>query len=302
MNFSYFCNFLKGVVVKAIRVKIILVLWSAILVMGCNREESAIPTYFRFSPAEIVHVTGTGSTNQNIEDYWVYQGFDLIGVFDHKSTIPVIGEGKQEITIHPGIRVNGVRNDAYIYPFLAPYRTSIDLCACAQTIDIQPQFSYKPTAKFSFIEDFEGNHIFTSDLDGDAMTKIIVQTDSIFEGYHSGLLTVTKANQTNVIGTDEFYTDFAPDGRDVYIEINYKSNVPMAIGLEVNNHGLPYPVYHVGIFPSETWKKIYVNVTDLISAHRTNDGYRVLILAQHPGTNQPEVGRAYIDNIKLVHY
>ena len=217
---------------------------------GCNNEKSEIPTFLSLK---------------------------LLGVFSPGQVAPVIGEGMKDLSIHPGIRVNGIRDNAIIYPFLEPFRSSLDLCACAEVIDIQPLFKYKPTAKFSFIEDFESNNSFTEDLDGSNLTSATIQNTNVFEGDYSLML------------------------RDVFLEFNYKSNLNFAVGLDAKILGAD-PVYNFGIYLSPEWKKMYINLTDLIRESNAEDGYRIAFRLVHPGGSSTEKGFLYLDNIKLVHY
>ena len=269
---------------------------------GCNDEKSEIPTFLSLKTPVIEFVPGTGSTKQNIEDYWLYVGNDLLGVFSPGQLAPVIGVGIMDMSIQPGIRTNGIRDNAYIYPFLEPYRNSVDLCACGNVVDIQPVFKYKPTAKFSFIEDFESNNSFAEDLDGNNLTTSTVQNDTVFEGEYSLVLNADEANKKNLTTSTLFYNDFASDGRDVYLEFNYKSNLNFQVGLEALINGEKAQRLEYGIYNSDVWKKMYINLTDLIAASQADGGYRVIFELTHPGSSFSEQGRLYLDNIKLVHY
>ncbi len=284
--------------------KISYIFFGAFLLLSgsCNEDMSEIPTFILLKAPIIEPQPEAGSTSHNIEDYWLYVGNELVGVFSHNQSIPVIGTGIKDLSIQPGIRVNGLRDDAFIYPFLENYRSQVDLCSCGSTIDIQPVFKYKPTTKFSFIEDFEANNSFGEDLDQDPVTTCINQTDTVYEGSYSAVLNVTAANPINLTTTLEFYNDFASDGRDVYLEFNYKSNINFVVGLEANINGVHASELPFGIYRSDKWKKMYIDLTDLIAASKAEDGYRVVFSLQHPGTSLPTPGNLYIDNIKLVHY
>lgn len=273
-----------------------------LLLSGCNEDMSEIPTFISLKAPIIEHQAETGSTSHTIEDYWLYIGNELVGVFSQNQAAPVIGEGIKDLSIQPGIRVNGIRDDAYIYPFLETYRSQVDLCACAASIDVQPIFKYKPTAKFSFIEDFESGNIFGEDLDQNTETTCNVQNDSVFEGSYSAVLNVNSSNTLNRTTSLQFYNDFASDGRDVFLEFNYKSNINFIVGLEADINGVHAIELPFGIFKSDQWKKMYIELTDLVAASKADDGYRVVFQIQYPGSSAPPNGQLYLDNIKLVHY
>lgn len=270
-------------------------------IYSCSQEPSPLPTYLHLKPAQITYQPAAGSISQNIEDYWLYVGNDLLGVVPADNIIPVIGEGIHDISIQPGIRANGLRDNAYIYPFLEPYRSQVQLCACTDTLAIQPVFEYKPTAKFSFIEDFENSNRFTEDADQNLLTTAVTQSNVVAEGSYSLALNVDASNKVNAITSQDFYNDFASDGRDVYLEFNYKSDFSFLVGLEAKFSGGNAIEFAYGIYPSDTWKKMYINLTDLIYASKSEEGYRPVFNITHPGGSAGP-GYLYLDNIKLVHY
>ena len=268
---------------------------------ACNREKSDVPTYLNLLPAQFEIQANTGTSNQHIEDYWLYVGNELIGVFHPGQAAPVIGEDVKDLSVHAGIRINGLRDNAYIYPFFDNYRSQVDLCACADSIDIQPVFKYLPTAKFSFIDDFENDNKFTVDVDENPATSITLQGSVVNEGSYALALNVDSFNRVNAITTQAFYNDFASDGRDVYLEFHYKSDFNFLAGLEANTSGGKAYDLPFGIYASDVWKKMYINLKDLVVSSKAEYGYRVVFSVQHPGGNI-RAGKLYLDNIKLVHY
>ena len=284
--------------------KINLVLFTAFFSLfftACKQEESLLPTYLRLHPAVFKTQPNTGTKHQNIEDYWLYVDHKIIGVIPTNNVIPVIGDGIKDISILPGIRVNGLRDNAYVYSFLQPFNSSVTLCQCADTIDIYPQFEYKNEALFSFVEDFENSNRFTIDLDQSSATNAVTQTTTAAEGSYSLALNVSASASTNSITTLDFYKDFLSDGRDVFLEFEYKSDFPFLVGIQTHLTSGDFLEYAAGIYATQEWKKMYINFTDLVLASKSTGGYRPVFTVTHPGgTIDP--GNLYIDNIKLVHY
>ncbi|HRN32708.1 MAG TPA: hypothetical protein PLC76_04015 [Saprospiraceae bacterium] len=268
---------------------------------GCSKEESSVPTYLSFGQANIIFQQNAGSNHQNIEDYWLIINGQTIAVASPDRTVPVIGNGIQEITVQPGIRVNGQRDEAQIYSFLEPYKTTVSLCACADTIHLIPEFKYKPTALFSFIEDFENSNRFSVDLDDNIATSSTTQTQTVAEGSFSLALNVDATNKINSVTTQDFYIDFESNGRDLFLEFEYKSDFTFLIGLQANTGSGNFTEYAAGAYATPTWKKMYVNFTDLALASKSTGGYRPVFTINHAGGTQGG-GNLYLDNIKLVHY
>jgi len=272
-----------------------------IWMMGCKGEESLIPTYLKVHPAKMNIIPGTGTIHQNIEDYWLYVDHKLIGVIPSGNTIPVVGNGEKDWSIQPGIRVNGLRDEAHIYSFLQPSSGTVSLCECGDTVHIYPEFEYKPTALFSFIEDFENSNRFTEDLDEYPLTTGVTQLITAAEGKYSLAMNVSADLPTNSMSTQDFYNDFKSDGRDVFLEFEYKSDFPFLVGIQAHLSSGNFTEYAAGAYASQVWKKMYVNLTDLVVASQSTGGYRPVFTVTHPG-GTIDAGNLYIDNIKLVHY
>jgi hypothetical protein len=96
------------------------------------------------------------------------------------------------------------------------------------------------------------------------------------------------------------YTQFPftiPAHTAAYIEFNYKSTVPFAVGMQSNLSSVSTtPLFLAGAFRSAYWQKFYFDVTDFVG--------------QYPGTNYNffissvldtgTTGRLLITNIYLV--
>ena len=83
------------------------------------------------------------------------------------------------------------------------------------------------------------------------------------------------------------------------MELNYKNNVPLLVGLIVftpNGGSFERPI--VQLNPTDSWKKQYINFTPYVDGN-TNYTYRIILAASYNRTDG-QTGEVLIDNIKLI--
>ena len=281
--------------------RVLLILLTVPFISPACVDKGTLPTYFYLAGAP--PPDGAPPGEQRIEDYWIYLENKLLGVYHPGNYVPILGEGSRELAIYPGIRSNGMRDEAVIYPFLEDYRTTVDLCACNGRDSIFPRFRYKPATRFSFSSGFESENIFLIDYDPDEQTTLQVQSDSVFMGENTARLTVTREHPHNFVGTSTFYSDFDPNSREVFLELNYKSSAYLQVALDFRN-SLIYtgPQALVNLYPSAEWKKLYISLAGLTNNANTNEGCRILLNAVYDLAGPLNTQNVFVDNIKLVHF
>lgn len=281
----------------------ILLFFTATIALNSCVDEGEWPSYLYLKPYGLNAQTGFGSTGQHIEDYWLYADNDLIGVFAPDRIAPVLETGAHDILIYPGIRVNGTRDNAHIYPFLEPYIEHKNLCGCGRADTIRPTFQYKSNVAFSFIADFENTNIFNLDRDKDPETNLSTQTHEVYEGNVSGQMSVTLEHPTNIVGTTEYFVDYKSEPREIYLELNYKSSAFFEVGLEFDG-SIKYPsaTSVVGFYPTDTWKKVYINIAPYINDADAKGGCRIVLFSIYNISDSAETQNVWIDNIKMLHF
>jgi hypothetical protein len=82
------------------------------LLFSCNKfdGDQTIPSYIHIDKITVVDnpTLNEGSLSNKITDAWVYVDEELIGAFELPATFPVLKKGKHKISIHPGIKLNGI--------------------------------------------------------------------------------------------------------------------------------------------------------------------------------------------------
>ena len=247
-------------------VKVYIIILIGIFLSSCNKKED-IPTYltiepFEFTPGE----DGVHSTK--ITDGWVYVGNEFLGAFDLPKTIPVLHSGEKSIVIDAGIKENGINATPDLYTFYKRFTETRNFVP-GETIVVSPSTTYDvEKTNRDFLDTFEGGtNNFPFDLDGNPNTKIVVSNSVVKEGGGSGKIQLDKDNPFASIGSDDIL-DPPSSGLTAYIEMDYKTDVPLLVGLAgYGNAGeLLFSEINLGVNPKSEWNKIYFNVTQQIAA------------------------------------
>ncbi len=238
-----------------------------------------------------------GSASSNITDAWVFVNDDLVGVYELPATFPVLKEGNVEVKVYGGIKDNGISASRARYALYDPHVEQVNLVK-GETIKITPSISYNPDVKFSWLEDFENaslSFLYTSGSD----TTINKQSTTVKEGNYSGLIYL-EDHMDFFEATSIAYSNLPRSGVPVYFEMDFKTNEPLLVGIYHNQDAFAI----VTLNTTDEWKKIYINLTEMISSRQSASDVKVffgmLDSSSDPFlTSNPQI---YIDNLKLVHY
>jgi hypothetical protein len=283
---------------------IIILAYLSIQFIGCELIDKAepIPTYATIDTIKLeTQQNSEGTNSHKIRDAWLFVDGQLLGAYELPMKAPVLDEGEHMVEIFAGMADNGIVSYPEIYPFYNRYITTKNFIP-GETITIEPSVKYDSKTIFSFIEDFEDGNIFGGELDGDIGTKIELIRQGRFEGNRSGKITLTTVSPIFEAATLLEYPIFDKDNvsSPIYLEINYKNNVPFEVGI-MGFKGNAYidKTYVAGFNPKDEWNKVYVNLT-LDTSVMDGDSYKIVIRAAKG--DDIETGEIYLDNIKLLHF
>ncbi|MDR3681401.1 MAG: hypothetical protein P4L41_15650 [Flavipsychrobacter sp.] len=294
----------------------LLILFGAVLLGGCNiiNPSEQVPTFVHIDSFRFVNSNPDvyGSSSHNINTVFATYNGVPIGVFDLPCTIPVIVTGSNQLILQPGIAVNGFNDQESPYPF---YINAIDTLVAqpGKVVNYTPVTGYVSSTSMVFKEDFEKGFQFFKYSDtglinntipippgNDSMIIVTKSQDptKVFEGQASGYINMpTRDSATEA---SQYFTIAA--NTPVLCELNYKSNVPIAIGLIpiiLTTGATTQPQFNNLAFnPSpDQWTKIYINLAEIVSLYPA-DKYSLIIKTAVPYGQAN--GYALFDNIKVV--
>jgi len=271
---------------------------------SCNliNPDEEIPSYIAIDTIRLnANTTLQGSASSKITDAWIYVDDQLIGAFELPCKIPVLAAGEHKISVGAGVMVNGLTALRAPYPFYRFYsENSINLDE-GEIRKIEPVVTYFDSLQFAFMANFDDLSGSKLEAAGASDTTIALSSDPnlVFEGAGSMLAALYRDS-----GFIEFQmvepVELPKQGTTIYLELNYKTTHILNVGLKANytsSGTVSAPL--VSLNPSETWNKIYINMTRQVSQQVNAANYRVYFYAPKPaGSGKMEL---FIDNMKIVY-
>jgi len=283
-----------------------------ILQSGCKKDMT-IPVYFQIDSVDFTaDYTLYGTASHKITDVWVTVNGQGIGVYELPAKFPVLASGNTKVQFTPGIMMNGLSSKRPAYPLYNTYITNVNL-EKKQTYTFKPSFTYEKYVKIALIEDFEEAGIkFTHSENSPPITK--TGEDALLFHYpgepnnYSGIVNIndSSANFFEINSLESFQLKYSSI-QYCFLELNYKYNVSnkndstnLEVGMYMNlttGAKEQYPL--IRIKHSETWKKIYINLTEIIYSKGL---YLESFTLYFKGTTQAGASATYLfDNIKLMY-
>ena len=264
---------------------------------SCNliNPTEGIPSYLQIDTFGFSVLPGQGTASTKITDVWVYNENSLVGAYEMPKTFPILDSGPTKLIFSPGIWDNGISETRVIYPFYFPDTITLNLQP-GKISPINPHFTYRPSTKFYFDEDFEAGNLF-SQFGGDTNMVRIMDIEDVFEGGFSGKISLDHEHPYYQGISGSSYT--FPIGEPVFLELNYKCDQPFQVGLYGTQAAGSIFYYKWTINTKQNWNKIYLDMGADVGSLGA-DSYQILIKAVFDSTRTSS--DIYLDNIKLVSY
>jgi len=282
-------------------IKIILLVFVGFGFTTCVKNNPA-PSWIEINPFKIeknpILNNKEGNLNRNaIKHGWLYIDEQYIGVFELPCKVPILKSGKVAIRIFPAIDNNGVAVTKVIYPFLNSHTEIVTLIQ-NQTITITPHTSYLSGTTF-WVEDFQESTIkFTDGVD--TKTSLLTEVDN---GNTVGrvILTPSENRWSAYISFDisDQKPFVFPLGSKVYLEFECKNTHPIKTFCTwQKNTGQTGSEIYYGSASSDSWKKIYIDYTDIVNYSGASRFWFGFISDLPPNDPQATI---LIDNVKIVY-
>ena len=283
-----------------------------VLATACTDRKASIPAYITINDFTVeTDYSKFGTASSNITTVWVEANGEELGVFELPVRFPIIANGQTEIRVIPGIDLNGLTSYRNQYDF---YKTFTRTYSIGQGQEItlasanrqNPVTTYDSDVNVIKLEDFEGAGVnFQQTQKSDTSLYLTSDASEIFSqdglnepNTNSGKVTMPYGNSLVEFESIQSY-QLPTFGANVYLEVNYKCDVPVTFGVFVNNQGSRVQAPVVAVKPTTTWKKIYINLVTEVSAYPNADSYQLFFGATN--TNSAAKPQIFIDNLKLVY-
>ncbi len=261
-----------------------------------NPEEK-IPAFIRIDSISLATVSGEGPADANIVDAWVFENEQLVGVYELPATVPILKDGETPIRISAGIKMNGQVGSRIQYLFTEDFQSNIELFPDSE-IHVNPTVTFKDGVTFKWLEDFENAGLSLEATSFSEREVIRIEGSEAYDGRSAGLFLDADEDRFECRTGNAF--DFSDGGSAIMLEITYKCNHPFFVGLFSRYAGGTLQTRILGLYPSEDWNRVYMNLTDVVSSSASFIDHRPYFGFIRDEGFEGEI-EIYLDNIRLIH-
>jgi hypothetical protein len=272
-----------------------------------NPDEE-VPSFLFIDSFSFTTVYATqGLASFDLPDAHVYVDNRFIGIYELPATVPIMASGKVKVSILPGTRENLQSIAHRNVRVLRSFDSTITLVP-GELQRISPRTSYRDNVRFAWMEDFEDNSnslVFTS---RSARDTVFIMEGNAEWNFPIGVNS-TRTLHFNLGSSDSFklmevksfntFTTLPNGGRDTYLELDYRSNVPIQAGMFKFVNAL-YEQVPLVVLPSTNgrWRKAYLNYAAELATLPANTPIEIYfgIIKQSGFLDAPRVS---LDNLKL---
>lgn len=282
-----------------------------VLLAGCERN-AQVPVYLRIDDFKVqTNFQQEGTASSKITTVWVEVNGNVVGAYELPIVAPVIANGPTNIRVIPGINLNGqlgLRNE---YEFYSPHEFTLNADPASE-VTVQtgnngyPVTGYRDWVNIIRLEDFEGAGVnFEQSNNSDTVLLVTEDTTEVF--FESGLNEPNKKSGKIIVPKGNSIAEFVSInsyplptfGQNVYLEVNYKCEIPMTFGIIANEPLQKIQAPVVTVLPTSQWNKIYINLVSEVSAYPSAVDYNIFFGTLNGDTENRKL--IYIDNLKLVY-
>lgn len=275
---------------------ILLVLFSSIL-LACRKRDIVDPAYMHILPAEQKSKPGQGTDLHSIEFVYALINDNSIGTYQVPATVPILYEGTHSVEARPMIKWFA-REGLHPYSMMKNYVQTINFTKLGVDT-LKPVFEYQDKIQFEWLEDFNDNDASMSVRFGTIDTFYV---ENVLEESRDGTpymkIPMGSGESFFEIESKDLF-EIPDDGREVILEIDYKTNVPFTIGLYATSPSQVIALPSVTPFTTNgVWQKGYVYLTDEVFNQGKDTRFRVFFRSANATVDNPII---YIDNLKLLY-
>ena len=257
-----------------------------------------VPMFLDIESVEFESIPVQGFNTSNITAVEAFVDGFSVGVFSLPAKIPVLQTNDSvDVAIFAVIRNNGITSNPVKYPFYKEAEYVLDFEA-GKNVPLKPVFRYRSDAIVVPTCDFESNICITNNIDNN--------TDIVFErstetdyGNFCGKITIPEANTFFEKSSFQSFLKSDLNGNIAFLEMDYRCETNFGVGVVLSGQGVPdFPAYTLVLNPQETWNKIYIEISQLISVANVESFQ--LLFGTTTATTDP--GSIWIDNLKVVYF
>jgi hypothetical protein len=267
----------------------------AIVFASCRviNPEEEIPAYIQVDSIGVYTTpVSQGTASSNLSDVWVSVDGIFLSGYQLGTKIPVLYNGAHSITLRAGILLNGIEGSRAPYAVFQSFDTLMNLQP-GVVHNLVPRVTYLSFTQFPLIEDFDHDIHFSTPV---TSAPLMLEPNS-FENNGGLVILDGQYPSFECMTVDSF--DLPGGTVPTFVEINYKCNTEFSVGVKANTNLGPLDYLLLHVRETDTWKKIYVNLTSIASQAQHATDWKIYMKASLEDGHATDTLR--FDNIKLVY-
>lgn len=276
----------------------------ALLLNSCDVQPAPEVAYLTVDTLMVAPKANQGTASSKLTTLWIEQDGEQMGAFTPPCIIPVFARENTTIRFIPGINLNGSYAQRNQYEMLSPNSVEWDLTpqSTKNVAATRTTFEYNTAYILEVLEDFDDvglNYVHTIKSDTTLQLTSAMDEALNIDGEwpnKSGKYVLSPMTRGEFKTLQAF--DLPKYGANVWMEIDYKTDVALTFGIFANEplQSIQAPV--VTLFPNDQWNKVYINFVTEVSAYPAAQDYHLFFGSIN--TSQ-DTTTTYIDNIKLLY-
>ncbi|MHB1277278.1 MAG: hypothetical protein ACYC1Q_02665 [Bacteroidia bacterium] len=275
----------------------LLLLMSLLIFSSCRKRDIEDPSYMHITAVEQANKPGQGTNRHDIQYVYALIADNSIGTYLAPATVPVLYEGNLTVEARPMIKWFA-REGLHPYSMMKNYSQMLNLVPLAVDT-LRPVFEYQDNVEFTWLEDFNDNSA-SMQLRSGTFDSFYVMNETKYslDGTPYMLIDMGNGEQFFEIESQDLF-DLPVDGREVILEIDYKTNVAFTIGLYATSSTQVTTLPSVTPYASDdNWHKGYIYLTDEVFNQGSTTRFRIFFRSVNKEVLDPKI---YIDNLKLLY-
>jgi len=273
-------------------------------ISSCKKNQPA-PSYVYIPEIRVnSNYAQHGSNSSKITNVKVYNGNQLIGVYELPINVPFIDFSQSKIRCLALIENYGFSSQIQDYVFYEFSENDIFHESNKQDT-IHPVVSYISTSSADYwYEDFESfGHSFVQGQNSNAPLVITENSNEVYEGSGSGKFELlTDSSYSKYLTEEEFVY---PSNKPAYLEIDYQNNQEFFFSLIIdaeNQARYKMPVYQFNPTIDSNgqlyWNKLYIDLGSLLNGIVDLEKFELCFEVQRNTSVSNSV--VLIDNVKVI--
>ncbi len=273
---------------------------------SCSEDDSYVPSYLEIDSVLVDASSIEGNSVHHITSIQIYHNNKTVGTFPLPCRVPINTEGFDSFQIQAFVKNNGNSQNNVPYRVLDLLQMKAEFKR-KETVKVIPKFTYRSNVNVVWQEDFEtGNSTLVAIRLNDGDKTAVVNSPFDLFGRFNGVSKTFSAKFNPVdtlkfmdLGFFERIKSLPWDGREVFMEFDIKTDIPVTLALKRYFDGGEQYVPYMTVNPTNgIWKRIYSNLVYEIQGQPVSTQYDVYFSADKQATFKGN-HEILFDNIRL---